>query len=361
MYNNATYKIMNCELKKLIRYIESMSWILFVIFSWPLACQENKRIECAQIEDCDPNQRGNVHYGDPCEETWNCICDFICVEGLCVSSLNDPLINPPEGDEDEEEDIEERLYPRPEGTIIDYIGIAWVPIPAGEFMMGCAEGDRFCNTDELPSHEVPLEGFLMTETEITQQQYENIIKKATEGYYSGFLLPYFEGIPKENPSYFSNCPACPLDRFTLEEARNFCTLLDGNLPTEEQWEYAARANPLGSETVYGCGMESDCLDEIAWTNRNSEKRTHKVGQKLPNAFGLYDMIGNVWEWCDKDYKSEYDHPNDWIQYNSLDRGVLRGGSWQSGVYETRASYRYYAKYDDHRNFSVGFRCVKKQQ
>lgn len=227
---------------------------------------------------------------------------------------------------------------------IDDHGLAWVSIPGGSFEMGCSPNDQRCEDDETPPHRVKVSGFKMTQTEITQAQYKAIIG--------------------DNPSRFQPpqttdaCPDCPVEQVNWKHAKAFCKAVDARLPSEAEWEYAARA---GTETIYYCGDDSNCLDGIAWHDDNSNHSTHPVGTKTMNAFGLYDMTGNVWEWVEDCYNDDYtDAPSDgspWLEGNCRDR-LKRGGSYASeSVGELRTSIRVH----DFPNYAYryyGFRCVK---
>jgi eukaryotic-like serine/threonine-protein kinase len=141
------------------------------------------------------------------------------------------------------------------------------------------------------------------------------------------------------------------------------TIVGGNgyrLPREAEWEYACRAK---SATLYPFGDDASRLDEHAWYNRNSESKTHPVGQKLPNAWGLYDMLGNVWEWCGDGYDEKYDgsslpaNPSDVSETSGR---VFRGGSWLYDASLCRPAYRYLEspRYQDS---LVGFRVAAFQE
>jgi len=212
-----------------------------------------------------------------------------------------------------------------------------VPISGGTFNMGSEEYDR-----EKPVHEVTLSAFEIGATQVTQAQYEAVMGK---------------GI---NPSYFKH-PDNPVETVSWEEAKAFCEELSKLtrkkfvLPTEAQWEYACRA---GSDTRFCFVNEEDKLEEYAWYNKNSEGRPHAAGRMKPNAWGLYDMHGNVWEWCN-DWYGEYSAgPQTDPEGPASGPGrVLRGGSWSDYSGRCRSASRYSIT-PGTRSYSMGFRVVR---
>jgi formylglycine-generating enzyme required for sulfatase activity len=205
-------------------------------------------------------------------------------------------------------------------------------IPGGIFMMGCSPGDYGCFREEGPAREVAVKSFWMDATVVTQAEF-----RAAMG---------------ENPSRFSGCPDCPVERVTWAEARTYCAKVGKRLPTEAEWEFAARGGTNGPR--YGG------LDEIAWYESNSAGRTHPVGRKQPNAYGLYDMLGNVEQWCADWHGDEYFAPssaNDPEGWSSSAKPMLRGGSWSNGPWGVRGSARFRVAAEA-RLDTVGFRCAR---
>ncbi len=195
---------------------------------------------------------------------------------------------------------------------------------------------------EAPQHRVTLQPFYVAKYPITQAQYQAIMGK--------------------NSSHFK-VKNNPVECVSWNDAQEFCQRLSQEtgkkyqLPSEAQWEYGCRA---GSTTAYYFGDNESQLGKYAWYRDNSGGKTHPVGQKKPNQWGLYDMHGNVWEWCEDNWHSNYEGaPTDdsaWIRKTS-NIFVVRGGSWNDNPYNCRSAYR---SYDDRRsddNYNVGFRVV----
>lgn len=228
-------------------------------------------------------------------------------------------------------------------TFKNKIGMEFVFIPAGEFSMGCSERDTECEENEKPTHKVKItKPFYMGKYEVTQGQWEKVMGK--------------------NPSYFQDCGTdCPVEQVSWNDTQEFISKLnemeDRNintsasfssktlianskqyrLPTEEEWEYAARGS-TSPTTKYYWGNELNF--DFTWNGLNSASKTNPVGQKNPNDFGLFDMLGNVWEWCENFYDKSY-YSNSQID-NRIGKGsrhVLRGGSWIDNGKGIRVSYR----------------------
>jgi len=192
-------------------------------------------------------------------------------------------------------------------------GIEMLLVPGGTFTMGCSPGDAECGSDESPVHQVTLtNAFYMGKTEVTQAQWQ-----ATMG---------------SNPSYFSGQPNNPVEQVSWNMIQGFNTATGLRLPTEAEWEIACRA--WTTTARYGV------LEDIAWYDGNAGNTTHAVATKLPNALGLYDTIGNVWEWCQDWYEpySSGSVTNPTGPTTGTSR-LLRGGGWYYFSVNCRASQR----------------------
>jgi formylglycine-generating enzyme required for sulfatase activity len=210
-------------------------------------------------------------------------------------------------------------------SVKNSVGMYFVKIPAGSFVMGCtAEQGSDCFDDEKPAHKVTLNrSFYMQTTEVTQGQWKSVMGS--------------------NPSRFSGCNACPVEMVSWDDAVAFARKLSVQeglsggsayrLPTEAEWEYAARA---GQGTKYA---GSNSLDAVAWYKGNSGSKTHPVGQQSPNAWGLYDMSGNVYEWT-ADWWGRYSRRHTTNPEGaSSGRRVLRGGGWDFTAANARVANR----------------------
>jgi formylglycine-generating enzyme required for sulfatase activity len=222
------------------------------------------------------------------------------------------------------------------GPVVDEHGITWLHIPAGTFEMGCSPNDTDCPADEFPRHTVTVGPFLMTMTEITQAQHTDVIGA--------------------NPSEFSNCPACPVEEVDWATAQAFCQAVGGRLPSEAEWEYAARG---GETTRYYCGHDAACLSDIAWYYDTANGRTQEVAQLEPNAYGLFDVLGNVFEWVADCYHSDYTGAPDtgevW-EGGDCSHHVMRGGCWDGFQRKVRVSNR--TRLPPPIAGAVGIRCVR---
>lgn len=218
-------------------------------------------------------------------------------------------------------------------------GTQFVGISPGEFMMGCSPDDMQCEPDEKPAHRVQItKAFEISKYEVTQAEWVAVM---------GMNFSEFKGLnrPVENVGWYD----------AQEFFRKLNAAGDGyryRLPTEAEWEYAARAGTTGA---YAGPPE-----EMGWFFENSKMQTHSVGEKRPNAWGLYDMGGNVWEWTEDWYDEKYYQSSSSIDPTGPPKGrfhSLRGGSWVVGVESGRLSERDY--FEDSADFHIGFRSVRE--
>ena len=237
--------------------------------------------------------------------------------------------------------LERRPLRAGESREFDGMEFAWVP--AGEFVMGSASAEA--DDDERPLTRVRISrGYWLGRHEVTQGQWEAVMGS--------------------NPSDFDECgPNCPVESVTWDDAQGFIRSLNGRaggsryrLPTEAEWEYAARAGTAGDRY-------SDNLDAIAWHDGNSGDRTHPVGRKAPNAWGLHDMLGNVYEWVQDWYG---DYPGGSVTdprgpgSGSAPARLARGGSWFGYARDCRASYRIVSPPGYRFNGIHGFRLLRTE-
>jgi len=245
-------------------------------------------------------------------------------------------------------------------------GLKYAWIPPGTFTMGCSPGDSECLDPEKPSHQVSItKGFWFGQTPVTVGAYKRFVAA--------------KGTHKPPPPHFNSGwwdENMPVVNVSWNDSQTYCQWAGGRLPTEAEWEYAARGG--STDARYGA------IDDVAWYADNSglqrldsaeiwksdpasyKKRlqdngngTHDVAQKRANGFGLYDTLGNVWQWVNDWYDANYyqsSPSSDPPGSSSGQSRVLRGGSWGSFPWDLRVSYR-----NDvgpaYRGSIVGFRCV----
>ncbi|MEM6766657.1 MAG: SUMF1/EgtB/PvdO family nonheme iron enzyme [Bacteroidota bacterium] len=227
--------------------------------------------------------------------------------------------------------------------LLQELGIEMITIEGGSFMMGSVDGD----VDEKPIHEVSLSTFQLAKTPITQQQWERIMKS--------------------NPSYFKSRMKKrlnnPVESVSWNDTQEFMQKLSQqtgqslHLPSEAQWEFAARGGNLSKGYTYA---GSNDPNEVAWYAKNAGNKTHPVGQKKPNELGLYDMSGNVWEWCQDRYGSSYYSNSPGQNPKGPDSGagrVIRGGSWGDDASYLRVAARDWF-YPGRRLDYLGFRPAR---
>jgi len=190
--------------------------------------------------------------------------------------------------------------------------------------------------DERPQHQVVVSPFSLQATSVTREQYR-LYDLQHELVHSTDSTDLFG----ESDVFTKRAPAddCPVINVTWYDAWVFVRWVGVRLPTEAEWEYACRA---GTQTQFSFGENDKNLGEFAWFSGNSGSTTHEVRQKKPNAWGLYDMHGNVWEWCQDGFDSEY-YANSPLEdppgRSEAGLRVLRGGSWNCNARDCRAACR----------------------
>ncbi|MCY3017607.1 MAG: formylglycine-generating enzyme family protein [Planctomycetota bacterium] len=241
-------------------------------------------------------------------------------------------------------------------------GVEMVAIPGGWFEMGSEAEDE----TDAPVHRVYVSPFLMDRYEVTQEHFEKVVGR--------------------NPSRWKD-PKGPVEQIRWRDAAQYCNArsrLEGlvpcydpatwrcdesrggyRLPTEAEWEYACRA---GTRTEYSFGNNPAKLKQFAWFKENCTRSPQPVGSRQPNPWGLYDMYGNVWEWCNDFYKEGYYGESPEKDPRGPDTSlarVLRGGCWNSRATMCRSAYRNNedpgytdACFGRDVHGQVGFRCVR---
>jgi formylglycine-generating enzyme required for sulfatase activity len=250
-------------------------------------------------------------------------------------------------------------------TLPNDVSLEMVEIPAGSFEMGAPESEKESLDRERPQHEVSLEKFCMGKYPITQAQWRSVA-----------TLPQINQELNPDPSNF-NGDKRPVEQVSWLDTMEFCRRLsvhtkrEYRLPSEAEWEYACRA---GTTTPFHFG-ETITTDYVNYNGNypygdapkgEYREETTDVGSyKAANAFGLYDMHGNVWEWCADDWHDSYKGaPKDgsvWIKDNKNYEApetlkLLRGGSWNINAQYCRSAFRY-SSYARDRNYYFGFRVV----
>jgi len=253
-----------------------------------------------------------------------------------------------------------------EFTMPTTTNIEMISVAGGTFQMGSTDGE----SDQKPVHSVTVSSFKISKYEITNAQFCEFLNdygsdKVKSGTYAGETMIYEHdwGVKKSGSTWQpqSGYENHPVVYVTWFGANAFCEWAGGRLPTEAEWEFAARG---GVETQFIASNSykyagSNTIGDVAWYADNSDSKTHKVGDKSPNELGIYDMSGNVWEWCADWYDEKYyssSPKNDPLNTKKADSRVLRGGSWNYYDNYCRVAYRNRGNPNDW-NYSVGFRLV----
>ena len=241
----------------------------------------------------------------------------------------------------------------------DFIETAWginmkmIWVEGGDFLMGCtSEQGGDCGSAEQNVHRVTVDGFYIGMLEVTQSQWEKVV---------GTSISQQRNKKGSDYSLYGVGPDYPMYYVSWDEAMEFCRLLSNKtgrtytLPTEAQWEYAARGGNKNEGAKYA---GSNMIDAVAWYTDNSGSSTNIVGSKRANALGIYDMSGNVWEWCKDWYADSYVSydTNNPVGPSSGSYRVFRGGSWFHDASYCRVASRGYHS-SGYRYYILGFRVV----
>ncbi|MDR0940740.1 MAG: formylglycine-generating enzyme family protein [Bacteroidales bacterium] len=254
---------------------------------------------------------------------------------LCVTAMS---LNSCKKDKDNDREILTSI--NTQGSVVQTFQVGdvlftMVEVKGGTFNMGSNDGD----SDEQPIHSVTLSTYSIGETEVTQA--------------------LWKAVTNHNPSTFSDDENSPVEQVTWNDVQGFITKLNTltgktfHLPTEAEWEYAARGGNKSAGHIYS---GSDTVNNVAWFANNSGSKTHTVASKQPNELGIYDMSGNVWEYC-SDWHGSYSSDaqiNPTGATTGSDR-VYRGGSWNNSAFDSRATNRFSKQ--NVRTDAVGFRLV----
>ena len=232
------------------------------------------------------------------------------------------------------------------------INMKMIYVEGGSFTMGCTgEQGSECDDDESPNRYTKVNSFYIGMLEVTQSQWEKVM---------GTTIYQQRNKANSSWSLYGTGPDYPMYYVSWEEAKEFCARLSRqtgknySLPTEAEWEYAARGGKKNEGTKYAGGWS---VGDVAWYDGNSNNSTHVCGTKRANALGIYDMSGNVWEWCEDWYGPylSYDTDNPKGASSGSFR-VNRGGSWFNYAESCRVSNRIHDTPDNRYNF-LGFRVV----
>jgi formylglycine-generating enzyme required for sulfatase activity len=229
----------------------------------------------------------------------------------------------------------------PPVPVLEPAGLEMVFVKGGTFTMGCtSDQGTDCSDDEKPAHQVTLSDFSIGKYEVTQAVWKEITGN--------------------NPSSFGESDDCPVENVSWNNVQDFIRELNiktgkkYRLPTEAEWEYAARGGNQSKGYKYS---GSNFAEQVAWFADNSGGSIHPVGTKQPNELGIYDMSGNVWEWC-YDWYGNYSASaqRDPVGASSGSDRVFRGGDWYNSAAGCRVAFRIYYS-PSYRGSTLGFRLV----
>lgn len=254
-------------------------------------------------------------------------------------------------------------------TVSSLVNLNYIFVAGGSFEMGCTtEQGSMCEDDEYPSHSVTVDDFSISKFEITNTQFAdflNAVNCGSDGILNDEQYIHIESdtcqVKHDGSSFYPiiNAEERPVIYVTWFGAKAYCQWVGGRLPTEAEWEYAARGGNQSNGYRYS---GSNTINSVAWFSDNSDLQNHDIGTKTPNELGIYDMSGNVREWCNDwfDYHYYESSPSDNPQ--GADDGiyrVLRGGSFWVNAADCRVADRYWGFPENtFYKYEVGFRVVE---
>ena len=253
-------------------------------------------------------------------------------------------------DYDDEPDVP---TPGPEDTktyTVNGVSFTMIAVGGGTFTMGATPEQTGYSSNELPTHQVTLDSYSIGETEVTQELWQAVMGYKPTSDDSQWSSTY--GLGAQYPAYYISWDDCQsfitkLNSLTGEKFR---------MPTEAEWEYAARGGNKSQKYLYS---GSNTIGDVAWYTTNSNEKTHEVKTKSPNELGIYDMSGNVWEWC-SDWYGSYSS-NAQTNPTGATSGfyrVYRGGSWYNNASYCRVAYRNNSCIPSYRYNILGLRLVQ---
>ena len=236
----------------------------------------------------------------------------------------------------------------------------FISIPAGSFTMGSPETEEDRGDDEKQVPVTITRAFELGKTVVTQKQWIELMGTTP------WKITEDEAEDEDIPPQGDNYPAVYI---SWDDATEFCVKLTAlerkcgklpanqtyRLPTEAEWEYACRA---GTTTAYSCGDDESKLGDYAWYDKNSKGNLHEVATKKPNPWGLFDMHGNVWEWCEDWHEDSLSGGNDPKGPSAGSFRVIRGGLWDRPASDCRSAFRVNCHFPTYRGRSFGFRIVR---
>jgi formylglycine-generating enzyme required for sulfatase activity len=278
----------------------------------------NEVVRCGKIDSHYYSRSYGKCYW--CERSSNLNFDIFPGKSIAtVTSTPLPKVSPPSPSSPPPSPAKLTLFTE---NLPNRVILEMVSLPAGKFLMGSPDSDPDAQSYEKPQHQVKVNSFAIGKYPVTQAQYQAVMGTN----------------PSRFKNWLKNNPQNPVEMVSWNDAQAFCQKLSQitgktyRLPTEAEWEYACRA---GTTTCFYFGNDANQLGDYAWYSGNSQGTTHPVGQKKPNAWGLYDMSGNVWEWCEDNWHDSYENaPRDGSAWLTNDNGshilhILRGGSWSN--------------------------------